>query len=160
VATLPAKLKTWSAHADPVFLGSESVQNLPEMISRLEALSYRQQELLEVRALPQSPVLVEALGEDMQAWRDKIIAALHLLSADPSQSGSLVREGLDKRLARMEQRVAEVLNDHSIEQQGREYEANFYRLLGAYRGTSLALLDFAELAVNVDWNPWFEERFA
>jgi uncharacterized membrane protein YccC len=160
VATLPAKLKTWSAHADPVFLGSESVQNLPEMISRLEALSYRQQELLDVRALPQSTVLEEALAESVEAWRQRVLAAMQLMSSDPSRAGELARKGLDERLASVEQRVAEALNDASIEQTDREYQENFYRLLGAYRGTSLALLDFAELAVTVDWNPWFEERFA
>ncbi len=39
-------------------------------------------------------------------------------------------------------------------------QENIYRLLGAYRGTSLALLDFANVAGNVDWTPWHEERFA
>ena len=41
-----------------------------------------------------------------------------------------------------------------------EYQGNFYRLLGAYRGSSEALLDFAQLCDKVDWTPWFEERFA
>jgi hypothetical protein len=39
-------------------------------------------------------------------------------------------------------------------------EQNFYRLLGAYRSTSEALLDFAQQAARVDWNPWYQERFA
>ena len=36
---------------------------------------------------------------------------------------------------------------------------NFYRLLGAYRGVSEALVIYAGSAATIDWEQWKEERF-
>jgi uncharacterized membrane protein YccC len=160
IATLPGKIATWGGQANPAFLGDASVQQLPAMIASMQALSFRQQELFEVRKLPQSPQLVAALEEDMQAWRQRVLTALDLLSKDPSQGRKLRRVRLDEQLARIEKRVKELINESTGEELKPEYRGNFYRLLGAYRGSSEALLDFAQLCDKVDWTPWFEERFA
>ena len=160
IATLPGKIATWGGQANPAFLGEATVQQLPAMISSMQALSFRQQELFEVRKLPQSPRLVAALEEDMQAWRQRVLGVLDELSRDPSHGRKLRRDGLDEKLARVEKRVKELLNESPGEELQPEYRGNFYRLLGAYRGSSEALLDFARLCDKVDWAPWFEERFA
>ena len=39
-------------------------------------------------------------------------------------------------------------------------EENFYHLLGAYRGVSEALVDYAGSSGGIDWARWREERFA
>ena len=83
-----------------------------------------------------------------------------MLAADPSQSQRIGRERLKGRLDTVEKRITELLNDPDFETPGREKRGNFYRLLGAYRGSSEALLDFAERGAKVDWTPWYEERFA
>jgi hypothetical protein len=36
---------------------------------------------------------------------------------------------------------------------------NFYRLLGAYRGVSEALVNYVGSAGTIDWERWKEERF-
>ena len=60
----------------------------------------------------------------------------------------------------LENRVVQCLDGTAERELSRLDEQNFYRLLGAYRGTSEALLDFSQQAATVDWNPWYKERFA
>ena len=55
--------------------------------------------------------------------------------------------------------MKDLLNEATGEELQPEYRGNFYRLLGAYRGSSEALLDFARSCDKVDWIPWYEERF-
>ena len=160
LASLPGKLNTWIAHADPGVLGSASVQQLPSLENRLQALSYRLQELQEVRSLPQSAYLATALKTDMLAWRERVLDIMQQLSKDPAYRKSLERGLLDNRLAGVESRIQQCLDREAGTQLSSADEQNFYRLLGAYRGTSEALLDFAQQAAKVDWTPWYQERFA
>jgi uncharacterized membrane protein YccC len=160
LATLPAKLNAWAAHADPAALGAPSVQQLPALVNSLQALTYRLQELQEVRGLPQSALLAAALTENMRAWRQRIIEAFQHLSEDPSYRKTLLRARLDERLEQLEKHIEECLDKTDGSSVSHAEQQNFYRLLGAYRGTSEALLDFADRAANVDWEPWYEERFA
>ena len=66
----------------------------------------------------------------------------------------------DDRLQRMEDLIRACLNSEAGENLAPSEEENCYRMLGAYRGISEALLDFVERAGTVDWAPWYEERFA
>jgi hypothetical protein len=160
LASLPGKLNTWVAHADPQVLGSASVQQLPGLVNSLQALSYRLQELQEVRGLPQSTQLTNALKTDMLAWRERVLDIMQQLSRDPAYRKTLERDHLDNRLAGVESHIKQYLDGEAGTQLSSADEQNFYRLLGAYRGTSEALLDFAQQAAKVDWTPWYEERFA
>ena len=160
LASLPAKLNAWVAHADPTVLGEESVQQLPALVDSLQALTYRLQELLEVRSLPQSPLLVPALGDDMQTWRQQVIETCQHLSADHSYRKAPLDAHLDERLAQLEKHIEAHLDGAGGDSLSLADQENVYRLLGAYRGTSQALLDFAKVTGNVDWTRWYEERFA
>jgi uncharacterized membrane protein YccC len=160
LATLPTKLNGWAAHADPVALGASSVEQLPALVNSLQALTYRLQELHEVRGLPQSALLAASLTDDMQAWRQRVIEAFQHLSEDPSYRKTLLRARLDQLLGHLEKRIEECMDKTDSSSLSPTERQNFYSLLGAYRGTSEALLDFADLTANVDWTPWYEERFA
>jgi uncharacterized membrane protein YccC len=160
LATLPAKLDAWAAHADPAVLGEGSVDQLPLLVNSLQALTYRLQELLEVRGLPQAPLLADPLSDDMLAWRGRVIKAFQHLSEDPSAGKAPPRPRLEERLEQLEKRIQECLDKPGSTSLSPTEQQNFYSLLSAYRGTSEALLDFADLAANVDWTPWYEERFA
>jgi len=160
LASLPGKLNAWAAHLDPSVLGSASVQQLPGLVNSLQALSYRLQELQEVRGLPQSAQLTNALKTDMLAWRERVLDIMQQLSRDPAYRKTLERDHLDNRLAGVESHIKQYLDGEAGTQLSSADEQNFYRLLGAYRGTSEALLDFAQQAAKVDWTPWYEERFA
>jgi uncharacterized membrane protein YccC len=160
LASLPGKLSAWVAHADPKVLGSESIEQLPALVSRLQALSYRLQELQEVRSLPQSAHLATALKTDMLAWRERVLDIMQQLPKDPAHRKRLERDHLDTLLTGLEKRIEQFFDGTAGRELSSADEQNFYRLLGAYRGTSEALLDFAQQAAKVDWNPWYQERFA
>jgi hypothetical protein len=129
-------------------------------VNRLQALSYRLQELQEVRSLPQSAHLSTALKTDMLAWRERVLDIMQQLSENPAYRERLERSRLDNILAGVESRIEQCLDGSANAKLSSEDEQNFYRLLGAYRGTSEALLDFDQQAAKVDWAPWYEERFA
>ena len=159
VASLPAKLATWITHVDPGILGSASVQQLPALVNSLQTLSYRLQELQEVRRLPQSSYLATALKTDMLAWRENVLDIMQQLSSDPTYSKRLERSHLNNYLARIEDRIEQCLDGDVEKKLGSADQQNFYRLLGVYRGTSEALLDFAQQVAKVDWTPCYQERF-
>jgi uncharacterized membrane protein YccC len=157
VAMLPAKMLVWADHVDPGVMGAESSAEIPVMIGTLQALSYRMEALQQARDLPQSPHLKSALVERMQAWRSALATALAGLARDPADNSILQRARLQQMLATLERDITLAMSGIDISDTERE---NLYTLLGAYRGTSEALLDFAETAANIDWKPWYEERFA
>jgi uncharacterized membrane protein YccC len=71
VATLPAKLGTWSKAIDTKALPGTTPQQVQTLTNRLQALTYRMQELLEARQSPQADLLVRELLADVRAWRFK-----------------------------------------------------------------------------------------
>jgi uncharacterized membrane protein YccC len=159
LANLPAKLNIWVPQADPTVLGAESVQQLPALAGSLQTLTYRLEELLEVRGLPQSPTLVTALRDDMQRWHQQVIDAFRHLYADKSYKRTLLRGRMEERLAQLERHIETHLDGTGGDGLSPTDQENIYRLLSAYRGASLALLDFVNVTANVDWTPWYEERF-
>jgi len=160
LASLPAKIGAWSTHPDTALLGATSVKELPRLIHGLEALSYRLQELLEVRRLPQSPVLIEALGPDMNAWRQRVVDTLqHLFDAQPVIDAQ-DRQRIHDRLKQLEAHIAQALDDTTGNNINRAEQNNLYLYLGAYRGVSETLLYVSQMAGKVDWRSWKEQRFA
>lgn len=159
LADLPAKLNVWLPHADPMVLGDESVHQLPALVDSLQTLTYRLQELFEVRDLPLSPLLVTALSDDMQRWRQQVIEDFQYLTVDPSYRNIHARERLEEYIRQLEKHIEAHLDSPDEGSLNPEHQQNVYRLLGAYRGTSQAMLEFAKVTRNVDWTPWHEERF-
>ena len=70
-----------------------------------------------------------------------------------------VRTGLTGILGRLEARIEETLNKTAEGQLSVQDRENFYRLLGAYRGMSEALVDYVGSASVIDWARWREPRF-
>jgi hypothetical protein len=117
--------------------------------------------LLDERDNPQAPFLVEELLEDFRAWRIGVQTSFQRLADDPAiGERDALRTRLDGFLGQLESRIKEALNKAAEGQLSEQDEENFYRLLGAYRGVSEALVDYVASAGVVDWPPWREERFA
>ena len=161
VATLPAKLGTWAPHIDAATLSGTAPQQVQTLVTSLQSLTYRMQHLLEERDTPQAQFLVKELFEEFRAWRLGMQAVLQELADDPAGAqGSALRARLDSVLERLEEKIKSALNK-TVEGQFSDQDAEeFYRLLGAYRGVSEALVDYARNADAIDWAPWHEERFA
>ena len=135
----------------------EQVQALADS---LQALSGRVRELLEVRGAAQSPAIVRELIADMRAWRLGIREVLVALAADPAgvEAGRL-RGRLDAKLQAMEARTENTLDGAARDDASTEELDNMYRMLGAYRGVSEALVSFASQARAIDWPRVREAHF-
>ena len=161
VTTLPAKLGSWAPHLDYQVLSGTSPEQVQALVTSLQSLSYRLQQLLEERDNPQAPFLVRELLADIRTWRLKVRGTFQQLSENPTAGEHEVfRTGLDRITEHMEARIKEVIDKASDVQASDQDAENFYRLLGAYRGVSEALVEYAGNADVIDWDRWREERFA
>lgn len=160
VATLPRKLATWSSAIDTRRLRHTSSQQVLALIISLEGLSHRVHELVEARDTPQADFLVQELLDDIRAWRLRVQRAFQILLADPSAGRQRsFRNKLAEILSHLERRIEKTMNKAREEQVSEAHGENFYRLLGAFRGVSEALVDFAEHANEIDWVRLREARF-
>lgn len=160
VATLPQKLSDWGRAVDTSVLPGTAPEQVLALTTSVQALSYRIQELMEARRSAQAPYVIRELLEDIRAWRLRILdvfaAWSRLTSSDASHR---LREGLEARLSRLEQRMQETMDkadDGDMSDEDNEY---LYRLLGAYRGLSEAGVGYAVAADRIDWSHWRESRF-
>jgi uncharacterized membrane protein YccC len=160
VSTLPRKLGTWGPHIDTKALSGTSPQQVQAVVTSLQGLTYRMQELLEERGNPQAQFLVQELQEDVRAWRLRVQEILKRLSGDPAAGErETFRTRLDRILFHLEERIKGALDKAPEGLFSDRDGENFYRLLGAYRGVSEALVNYAGSADTIDWAQWYEERF-
>ena len=161
VSTLPTKLGIWSPHIDTRVLPGTSPQQIQSLMTNLQVLSYRMQELLEAGGSPQAQLLVQVLLADFRAWRLRVQETFLHLSEDPAAGEQeAFRTRLADKMKHLEERIRDVLEETADGQLSDRDGENFYRLLGAYRGVSEALVDYAGSAGEIDWACWREERFA
>ena len=160
VATLPAKLGSWAPHLDNWALSGTPMEQVQTLMTSLQLLSYRIERLLGEREKLQAPFLVEQLLEDMRAWRIGIQASFQRLAETPAAvEQAVMRERLDRTLDELEARIKEVVDNIPDAQYSERDAESFYRLLGAYRALSTALVDYAGNATAIDWSLWQQERF-
>ena len=117
--------------------------------------------MVEVRPTTEKPsALAQALMADMRAWRVGVREAFGRLSEDPGTlDHAAARSRLEARLARIEARVEEALDKAGGAGLSDEEIGNMYRLLGAYRGLSEALVDLVNRVSPIDWARLREARF-
>lgn len=160
LASLPRQLGAWARHIDSKASAAASPEALQALVTDVQALSSRMEELLEARANPHAELIIQQLLQDIRAWRLRVREAFKSLSEDPA-SGDVqrARATLGEITERLEARVEETLNSASEEQLNTQEREHFYRLLGAFRGLSETLVQYATSAAAVDWARWREARF-
>jgi len=157
---IPDQLGTWGAMVDQRKFVGGSPEQVQLLGTRLHMLAHRLQELFEARRNPQSPFLVQELGEHIRDWRFKVQEVFQHLSEDPAAGKpEALRTGLDRILKEMEGHIKEALNKADKGQLRDRDGENLYHLLGAYRGVSEAAVAYAGVSGAIDWMPWYEERF-
>jgi hypothetical protein len=161
IKTLPHKLEVWGDALDTRALPGTTPARVQALTSALQALAYRTQELFEARDNPQAELLVRELLADIRAWRVKMQETLRALSRDPTvtPAAEKLREGLAGILEHLERRIQETLDKAAEGELTDQDGERFYRLLGAYRGVSEAVSDYAGSAGDIDWRRWREARF-
>jgi uncharacterized membrane protein YccC len=158
VATLPAKLPVWGMFIDTKALPGTTPAQVAAVASAVQVLMDRLQALLEARARAHALPL---LSGELETWRRELERIFRRLSERPDAIDSdALRTALDGFLMRLEDRVREVIGVPDTSQVSPHEGEDFYRLLGAQRSVSEALVDYARAASAIDWEPWREARFA
>jgi uncharacterized membrane protein YccC len=160
VSTLPRKLVAWAPHIDTKALPGTSPQQVQAVVTSLQGLTYRIKELFEERGNPQAQFLAQELQADVRAWRLRVQETFQRLSEDPTAGDrEAFRTKLDGILDHLEDRIKGALDQASEGLFNDRDGENFYRILGAYRGVSEALVNYAGNTSPIDWEQWREERF-
>jgi uncharacterized membrane protein YccC len=161
LAALPQKLAAWGKLVDTRVLSDTTPEQLQALTTHLQTLAYRMQELMDARDnYPQAELLVHELLADMRAWRLKVQKVLQVFSRDPAAVPvNELREQLATSIQHLEVRIKETLNKAEEGKFSDQDGENFYRLLGAYRGLSEAMIEYAVTAEGIGWDRWRESRF-
>ena len=159
VASLPKKLGEWTPLIDTKALPGTATVQVQILVHRLQRLAYHMQQLMDARSRPQGDLLISELLDDVRSWRLDAQALLLKFIKNPAAIPSdVLREHLMAKMDQLEARIEQVLNKIGGEFDEHDGE-NFYRLIGAYRGFSEALLEYAGTAENIEWQRWQESRF-
>ena len=134
ISSLPTKLGVWSRVLNVKALPGTSPQQITAMVTALQGLSYRMQQLVEDRGHPQAPFLVQELRSDVAAWRTKMTESFRFLTEKPSMENQhLFHTEMTGIIQRLNLRIEEAVDKAAGNITDQDGE-NFYRLLGAYRG--------------------------
>ena len=145
----------------PGSLRGHSPADVQALVTSLQALSSRMQGLVEARAQPQAESPGAGTAEGFQGLALRVQAVFQGLSRDTSAGrGRGPAPAAERDHARMEQRIEQTLDKATEGQTELSKTARtFYRLLGAYRGVSEAMVAYAGTAGGIDWDRWREARF-
>jgi uncharacterized membrane protein YccC len=158
--SLPEKLGVWGKQIDSKKFPRNSPARLDEIVSRVQTLAHRIEELREARRAPQATLLVEELGDEFRAWRLVIERGLEeWLEHSGAEPADDLRGRLTARLTRLNARIEETSNHPETSRIADQERRSFYRLLGGFRGLSQAAMAYADSAGSIDWAEWREERF-
>jgi uncharacterized membrane protein YccC len=160
VATAPGKLAAWAHALPPAALGGTTPAQVQDLVTSVQAISDRLQTLMRARDARQSEAMVRALREDVRGWRISVQGIFDCLAVDPEAADSAdFRARLDAKLAQLETHIEAALAGTEGSGLSIEDGENMYRLLGAHRGVSEALVAFAGQVPTIDWSRLREARF-
>ncbi|WP_156944737.1 FUSC family protein [Bradyrhizobium sp. Ec3.3] len=157
---VPGQLAIWASALPAAALGRSSTNQVLALVDSLQALSYRMQDLIEIRATPQSQVLARELLSEVRKWRLGLQDIFGNLSQRPEAADFAdFRARLDAMLEQLEGQIEEAVAVADKAGTSTTENENSVRLLGAFRGVSEALVNFARQAGGIDWACLREARF-
>jgi uncharacterized membrane protein YccC len=159
---LPDKLAALGQSIDYRLLSGQTAEQVQAVATSLLAVAYRIKDLVDARNFPQNDLLVEAVIDDVRAWRMLAQKQFQLWADDPAQSvepGSDIQDRLMARITRLEAQIGKSLRGIEEGQLSEKDYENFYRLMGAFRGLSESGTAFERSAQSIDWAMWKEARF-
>ena len=160
LASVPVKLAIWGSALPAAALGHSTVEEMQAVVDSLQALAYRMQDLIEARATPQSQLLARELFSEVQAWRVGLQDIFRNLSQQPEAADFAdFRSRLDAMLGRLEEQIKNAVAGADQASLATCENENSMRLLGAFRGVSEELVNFARQSGGIDWARLREARF-
>jgi uncharacterized membrane protein YccC len=158
---LPGKIGAWGKFINPEHFPDISQQEVQALVTSLQTLVYRLEELREVGDAPHPESLVRAMEEDLRAWRTGVEATFETWSTrDGTEPAEALRERLATWRAGLEKRIGETFQQAGAETISARDAENFLRLLGGIRGVSEATVAYAGVASTIDLPHWREEFFS
>ena len=157
---LPGELAIWGNALPAAALGQSTAGQVKALVDSLQALAYRMQDLVETRTAAQSPGLVSELSAELRVWRTGLHKILSSLSQRPEAADFAdLRVQLDATLERLEEQIGKAAAGMGQPATSARESENSFRLLGALRGVSEALANFARQVRGIDWVHLREDRF-
>jgi hypothetical protein len=158
--TLPSKIAAWGKAINHKFFPNNTPEKVQALVTSLQTLVYRIEELVETGDTSQAESLTRALGEDFQTWQSGIESTFAGWSSSPeTDSVTALQTRLAAWLNDLEKRVGDVLQQTSAQAIGDRDSEGVFRLLGGFRGVSEAAVAYAGVAATIDWEEWQEEVF-
>jgi uncharacterized membrane protein YccC len=159
--TLPTKIGAWGKAINHKLFPNNTPEQVQALVTSLQALVYRIEELIEAGDTSQAESLARAMGEDFRVWRTGLEGAFGAWSSShETEPAAGLQERLATWLTGLETRIGEALEQTDTETPGDQARENFYRLLGGFRGVSEAAVAYAGAAASIDWAQWREEVFS
>ncbi|TAJ85483.1 FUSC family protein [Reyranella sp.] len=160
LARIPGKLALWGSALPAAALGQSTTEQAQALADSVQALAYRMQDLIEARATPQSQVLARELLSQVHDWRAGLQDIFSNLSQHPEAADFAdFRSRLDAMVERLEDQIEEVIAGEDQTSTSTRENENSIRLLGAFRGVSEELVNFAKHSGGTDWARLREARF-
>ena len=132
-------------------------EQLQELVRCIYALGHRIEVLVEARKAPLAARLEAELMDEKREWQAIIEEWLRRRPGEAHGTG--LAADYEARLANLEKRIDQAFARIGAEELTPEEYEGFYGLLGAYRGLSEAVRDYARVASGFDWQTWRETRF-
>jgi hypothetical protein len=160
LARVPGQLAIWGSALPAAALGQSSTGEMQALVDSLQALAYRIRDLIDARATPQSQMLARELFSQVHAWRIGLQDIFRNLSQHPEAADFAdFRLRLDVMVARLEEQIKEAVAGVDQASVATYENENSIRLLGAFRGVSEGLVNFARQSGGIDWARLREARF-
>jgi hypothetical protein len=160
LARVPGQLAIWGSALPAAALGQSTTEEMQALVESLQALAYRVQDLIDTRATPQSQMLARELFSQVHAWRVGLQDIFRNLSQRPEAADFAdFRSRLDAMLGRLEEQIKNVVAGADQASVATSENENSLRLLGAFRGVSEGLVNFARQSGGIDWAHLREARF-
>jgi len=160
LTTLPPAIALWARYIDTQRLVGTTPDQLQALAAEIQALAYQMQEALEARALLPYEGIGHELYSEIDAWRTGLQEIFRSLSLDPDAADHAgFRARLDGKLARLEAHIEDALNKADTTGISPQVVENSYRLLGAHRSLSEAVIAFAQQVPAIDWPRLREAHF-
>jgi uncharacterized membrane protein YccC len=159
---IPAKLAVMGQRIDYKLLSGQTPEQVQTLVNSLQAIAYWIKELVEVRDLPHSDLLVKAALEVLREWRLTAQEQLRLWAENPSlaaSQGDAIRDRLSARMSTLEEKIGKTFRGLKEEELNQAEIENFYQILGAFRGITESGIDYTRAADKINWALWKEERF-
>jgi hypothetical protein len=157
---IPQQLTAWTRALPQEALGGAGPLPMQALVTALQAMAIRVEDLLDAREAVHSPAMERALAGAVREWRLVVRELLAQSAANPEYLDAAdLRLRLDGKLRQIERLMERAIDEDPEFEAHLSLNENSYRLLGAYRGLSESLVNFARAANAVDWPCLREPRF-